>query len=250
VRWGVVVGLGLFAASGAAALYRSRAADPGPPPPSPTQTALVQGKTPRLPERTAPPVPDDVGDAVSSALPVTAAPAPETEPARSEPARPPRRTDPPARPPRNPAPSAPAERVFRLVPTHIKNAKYSIDGGPFQQIESGAADVSVGPGAHKIVVRNELCDDYVVKIEAGEAAHQLNAPLAFKMTQVRVHCPQATAISINGKTAVNDATVDIPFQQSSRQTVEIEFLINGQTQTRNVPVVAAGPLTEVKCDGP
>ena len=253
VRWGIVVGLGLLSSAFAAASYGSWAANQ--PRPSPQTTALEQGLVPRLPERAAPAAagdrPDPVSHEISSPLPADEMTTTTTtpEPERAEVQRPTRRPDPP-RPQRSGGSTAgPAVRIFRLVPTRIKNATYSVDGSPFAQIESGAADVSVGPGAHKIIVRNELCDDYVLKIDAGDPGRQLIAPLAFKMTQVRVRCPQATAISVNRSPAVDGTAVDIPFSQSSRQNVEVQFLINGQTQTRSVPVVAGGPLTEVKCDG-
>jgi hypothetical protein len=151
-------------------------------------------------------------------------------------------------------PSAPAalgaSRLFHLVPSP-KSATYSVDGGPFQQIDNGSVDVALGPGRHTIVTRNPICDDFVEKIEPAEAGRAIIAKMPFKPTQVVARCKDASVISINDRPVVNGTVVEInSFHQGSKEAVRVDFLIAGQTRSKTVMVTAGDPRTEVQCDGP
>src|SRR5262249_28668259 len=100
------------------------------------------------------------------------------------------------------------ERAFHLVPTP-KNASFSLDGAAFAQVTMGSADIAVGPGAHKLVLRHPLCQDETVAIAAADEAHALIVHLKFKSSQLVVRCATASAITVDGVPIVSGSTLDI-----------------------------------------
>jgi predicted Ser/Thr protein kinase len=243
VKWGLVAGLALLALSGGVALAWEWM-DRRPP----------AEKVERVPVALPPDTPDAMVTSIASPPPAAepdAAPEPvviqHPHPATTPRPLPPRPA--PARP-TVPRPAAvPAERVFRLVPTP-KNAFYSVDGGDPVQVSMGRANVTVGPGGHTIELTHPLCEPLSVKIDAAAPAGEIVRRLTFKPTRVRVTCPSATAILLNGRAVSDGTSVDIlEFTPVGKRQVEVEFLVGGAMQQKRVTVTAGEPQTEVACDG-
>jgi len=241
ITWGVLLGIALLVASAAVALVGKimhdrpaappvMAAEPSPEPSPAISPALVSNSG----------LPDAIA-AIDVTPPAVTGPPP----------RPIATGRAVAKPVHHEPPPPPAQRVFRVVPSP-KNASVSIDDGPFSQVDDGALDVKVGPGPHKITFRNPLCLDHVERIDANDpSGRTIVGQLTFKPTQVRVHCPQAEAISIDGRSVVSGAAVDIrDFRGSSKKLLAVDFLLGDQMQHKKVTVTAGEPPTEVSCDGP
>src|SRR5262249_52295373 len=109
--------------------------------------------------------------------------------------------------------------------------------------------VTVGPGVHKIVVRNPICDDYPIAIDANDTGRTIVAPLTFKPTQVKAVCDRATLMSINKMPVDKGTVVGVAFHGSNKQESKVDFVVDARTETKSITVTAGSPLTEVKCEG-
>jgi serine/threonine-protein kinase len=249
IRWGLVAGVGLLAASSAVALTWTdvNGAPPvAPPPPAPVAEAAV--------------LPPAVADARVEVAMVTVEPdaaPPEvveiTPPPVEEPRRrprPPRAIPTSSKPVAEPRPGPVlGSRTFRMVPWP-RNASYSIDGGDFRQVSMGGAYETLGPGAHKITFRHDMCHERVHRVEADERGGDVLVRLPWKATRVVVRCARATAITINGRPFDDGGAADIlEFDDGGKAPVTVEFLVDGRTQRKAMKVTAGKPTTEVSCEG-
>jgi hypothetical protein len=174
---------------------------------------------------------------------VTPPPDPAPAPPRPRPTEPSERTE------IKPTPGIVNMRKFRIVPTP-KNASYSVDGGPWHDVSMGAADIDLGPGAHKIVFRHPACDDEVINIGPSDIGGNQGVRLPFKPTRARVVCPDASAILVNGRPADNGSVLDfIEFKDNGRQEVNVEFKIGDEIKVKRETVTAGAPTRDIKCDG-
>ena len=263
IRWGLVAGVGLIASSSAVAVTWTQVTVHAEPPALPASALIVASEADATLTSMRPEADADARVEVAMAIVPDAAPAiveitppPAIEETRAEKwkreqhEKHAKAIAAAARSVPTPKPAAIlASRTFRLVPTP-RNASYSIDGGEFRQVSMGRAEETVGPGAHSIVFRHELCNDEVRKIEPGDDADSLVVNLRFKPTRVVVRCAAATAITINGRPADNGGAADIlQFDKNGKADVEVEFLVEGRTQRKATRVTAGKEPTEVKCDG-
>ena len=269
IRWGLVAGLGLLATSSAVALtWTDVNSAPQPVP----RASVTEPASVPLTEKVVAPVPQRpdarlevavapvqvVPDAAPEVVEI-APPPPPVEETRAERWKREQREKRAAEKERQkqiaastriaPEPPVMTNRTFRLVPIP-KNASYSIDGGEFRQVSMGAANETLGPGAHKIVFRHELCNDVTRSIGAAELATEpVVVKLPWKPTRVMVRCQRASVITINGRPFEHGGTADIlDFDDWGKANVLVEFLIDGRTQEKRARVTA-GKLDEVSCDG-
>jgi serine/threonine-protein kinase len=215
------------------------------------------------PSAMATPVPALTSDAPdgSGALVSTAADAgPElvvVTPPPPEPTRPP----PPKKPERDPTAITPVHpdnpirpvggtRTFRIVPKPA-NAFFSLDGGPFEQVSMGAAELDVGPGVHRVTFRHPLCDDEVVNISASDSGG-VKPPvrLPWKNAQVRVRCEHASALTVDGRPTDNGSLLDIlDFKDNGKHEVKLEYTVGDGPVVHETHPVTAGESREVTCGG-
>jgi serine/threonine-protein kinase len=277
-KLGVGLGLGLvlLAASGIVALinllvvHSEAVAKPEAPPAAAPPPA---NEAPSAPAAVAPPPASEPSAAPppAEAKPEPApppAPAPENileiapPPAPGHTTRHGREVPRPQTPAPNPPPAAPppvlppasAPRVFHLVPTP-QNVTYSLDSGPFVQIEGGSVDVEVGPGLHKLVLRSPLCcEDVIRTIEPADSGRALLVRLPFKPTKLRPVCPQAKVITVKasstGQASVVDSGVPIDirdFSDGSKERVDVDFYVEDHHDHQTVVVQAGAATTEVVC---
>jgi serine/threonine-protein kinase len=247
VRWGLVTGVGLIAASSAVALTWTQVDGS----PVPATVALPVSEAPSIP-----PPPPVTTPAVTATEPepdagivVEIEPEPEPEPAVNRPREREKTIAASTRTVTPRATPAIAKRTFRLV-TMPKNASYSVDGGEFRQISMGGADVTVGPGAHRIVFRQPLCQEVERTIQADDIPSEpMVVRLPWKPARVGVSCERATAITINGRPLGHGGAADIlDFNKDAAARVVVEFLVEGRTQTKRVWVRAGDDPLVITCD--
>ncbi len=217
--------------------------------PPPAQTIPAPIVAVAAPPDAAPPAPAVASvepDAGTAGAPVAVATPPvEPSPRPARPERP--EPTPPVKPPQ---PVNQQPRSFRLVPLP-RNAFYSVDGGPWQQVSMGGVDVALGPGRHEISFRHPLCHDETVTISSSDSGRPLNVRLPWKRASVRAICPGASAILVDGKPAESGAALDVlDFNNVGKKNVVAEFMIGDGPLVRKQTTITAGDeKAEVRCDG-
>jgi serine/threonine-protein kinase len=248
IRWGLVTGVGLIAASSAVALTWTQVDGSPVPSPAPLPAPAPDEPSPEPAPITVAPTPTT--SEPDAGVVVEIEPEPEPEPVVT---RPREREKTIAASTRTTAPRATpavARRTFRLV-TMPKNASYSIDGGEFRQIAMGAAEETVGPGAHKLVFRHPMCSDEERTIAAGDmpGSDPILVRLRWKPTRVTVKCERATAITINGRPFDHGGSADIlEFNKDGGARIVVDFLVDGRTKTVREWMRAGQQPGVVSCD--
>jgi serine/threonine-protein kinase len=256
LRSGAVAGLGLVALTGSVVLAWDKviaaSSDARPPvsAPLPAVAAPAVAAPAAVVSEPAPPVPPQPVASFDAGVVTVAVAAPRIEPPPPRPAaRPPAPAPTPApTPPRPVLPAVPAVREVRLV-TSPKSAWYRVDGGDWTQISMGAANLKLGPGAHRVDFKHPLCDERSITIAADDLSLKNPVVLPWKPTKVRARCDRASAIGINDRPVASGDAVDIlDFNSFGRARVSVDFSIDGRLEHHTADVAAGDAPREVKCD--
>jgi serine/threonine-protein kinase len=148
-----------------------------------------------------------------------------------------------------PVAGGPSRRI-RFTTKAKASTTWSIDGGPAVAFAGGIADIDVPAGKHTVTIRHPRCFDETVSIGADDDRDSVYVPLRYRPRQVRLVCPAATSVLVNGRPWPQKTVYDVDFGNGDKESVTVDFGLGGRVVTRRLDVTPGETPLEVTCDGP